>query len=156
MEILKSLAKGNVLFSFLFALFSLWRLFAEYVGFQHILPVVIPLMWLSLSISLIFTLYDMITDLKAFNVISEFERRELSFPNFLLFLTITLTAIFATCDMWIRWDKADHNWAVHYPWYSQQMLSIGSFLYMVFILFQCKLTYWTNHSQWVIQQAAGS
>ena len=153
MEILKSLAKGSAFFSFLFALFSLCRLFAEYVGFQHILPVVIPLMWLSLSISLIFTLYDMITDLKAFNVISEFEWRELSFLKFLLFLIITLSATFATCEMWIRWDKAHHNWAVHYPWYSQYMLSIGSFLYMVFILFQCKLTYWTNYSQWVIQQA---
>ena len=156
MEILKSLDRGSVFFSFLFALFSLCRLFAEYVGFQYVLPVVIRFMWLSLSISLIFTLYDMITDLKAFNVLSEFEWRKLSFRIFLLFLIITLPAPFTMCKIWIRWDKAHHNWAVHYPRYSQQMLSIGSFLYMVFILFQCKLTYWTNHSQWVIQQAAGS
>ena len=135
------MAKGSVLFLFAFMLLSIGRLAAEYVGYQHVLPLAVPLMWLSLSIGFIFTLYDMI-QLYAIKVMSEclqrrFGLRDLSLVKILLFLIVTLSpTIWAAEDMWLRWDKAYQNWAVHYPWYSQLTLNVGTCLYFVVILFQ--------------------
>ena len=136
------MAKGSVLFLFAFMLLSIGRLAAEYVGYQHVLPLAVPLMWLSLSIGFIFTLYDMI-QLCAVEVISEclqcrFGWRDLSLVKFFLFLIVTLSTMCAAGNMWIRWDKAYQNWAVHYPWYSQLTLNVGTCLYFFFILFQGK------------------
>lgn len=137
------MAKGSVLFLFAFMLLSIGRLAAEYVGYQHVLPLAVPLMWLSLSIGFMFTLYDMI-QLDAIEVISEclqcrFGWRDLSLVKFFLFLIVTLSpTVWAADDMWLRWDKAYQNWAVLYPWYSQLTLNVATCLYFVFILFQGK------------------
>lgn len=132
--------RWNVLFLFLFMLLSICRLAAEYLGYQHFLPPAILLMWLSLSIGVIFTLYDM-RELYAYNVVSEclqcrFGWRDLSIVKLLLFIIVAVSAVWAAGDMWIRWNTAHLNWAVHYPRYFQLSLSVGSSLYLVFILLQ--------------------
>ena len=133
--------RGSVLFVFLFMLFSIFRLAAEYFGSQRILPQTIPcLMWLFLSIGFIFTLCDMI-EMNAYKVISEclqFRWSDLSGGKSMGFLIVGASAVWAMGDMWSRWDKAYQNWAVHYSCYSQQYLNMGTFLYFVFILFQGK------------------
>ena len=132
--------RGNVLFLLLFMLLSICRLAAEYLGYQRILPPALLLMWLSLSIGVIFTLYDM-RELHAYNVVSEclqfkFGCGDLSIAKLLVVLIVGVSAMCAAGDMWIRWDTAHLNWAVHYPWYFQLLLSVGSSLYLLFILFQ--------------------
>ena len=132
--------RGNVLFLFLFMLLSICRLAAEYLGYQCVLPPALLLMWLSLSIGVIFTLYYM-RELYAYNVVSEclqcrFGCGDLSIVKLLVALIVAVSAVCAAGDMRIRWDTAHLNWAVHYPWYFQLSPSVGLSLYLLFILFQ--------------------
>lgn len=136
------MAKGSVLFLLAFVLLSIGRLAVERAGYQHILPLTVPFMWLSLSIGFIFTLYDMI-QLYAIEVISEclqcrYGWRDLSLVKLFPFLIVNVSMTWAVYDMWLRWDKAYQNWAVHYQWYSQLTLDVAICLYFVFILVQGK------------------
>ena len=139
MKLLKP--RGNVLFVFFFMLLSLCRLAAEYLGYQRILPQATLLMWVFLSIGLIFTMHDMIRELCAYYVISECLQcrvgwRDLLTVKLLLLSIVAVSAVCAAGDMLIRWKTAYLNWASHYTWYSQLSLDVGASLYLVFILFQ--------------------
>ena len=133
---------GGVFLS-LFLVLGMGRLAAEYFAIdnQYITILGVPLMWISLSLGFILTLYDIVRRLFAHNVISEclrcrFGWRDLSGLKLFLFLTIVVFTVFAMWDMWFRWDTFHQSWTVDYPWFSQLSLNVGTCLYIVFILLQ--------------------